>query len=297
MGASVLFDAPGPRARIRNRLLTLLTVAVAVVLFGLVISRMAAKDQLTGQKWEPFLTPDLWRTYVLPGVEGTLTAAAVSIVLAGILGMLLGVARLAPIRPVRWVSAVIVEFFRAVPVLIMMIFAYFLYALYDVFPSNQLALAGVITGLTLYNSAVIAEIVRAGINSLPRGQREAAASLGMSWSQTMRLILVPQAITAMLPVLVSQLVVVLKDTAIGYQITFVEMVRQGTNIGSAYGNYLPALIVIAILMITVNFTLSWFATWLERRLRRSKRGPAPLEAEAIEQEGAPGAQVLQAQRD
>lgn len=297
MGASVLFDAPGPRARIRNRLLTLLTVAVAVVLFGLVISRMAAKDQLTSQKWEPFLTPDLWRTYVLPGVEGTLTAAAVSIVLAGILGMLLGVARLAPIRPVRWVSAVIVEFFRAVPVLIMMIFAYFLYALYDVFPSNQLALAGVITGLTLYNSAVIAEIVRAGINSLPRGQREAAASLGMSWSQTMRLILVPQAITAMLPVLVSQLVVVLKDTAIGYQITFVEMVRQGTNIGSAYGNYLPALIVIAILMITVNFTLSWFATWLERRLRRSKRGPAPLEAEAIEQEGAPGAQVLQAQRD
>ncbi len=147
MGASVLFDAPGPRARIRNRLLTLLTVAGAVVLFGLVISRMAAKDQLTSQKWEPFLTPDLWRTYVLPGVEGTLTAAAVSIVLAGILGMLLGVARLAPIRPVRWVSAVIVEFFRAVPVLIMMIFAYFLYALYDVFPSNQLALAGVITGL------------------------------------------------------------------------------------------------------------------------------------------------------
>lgn len=297
MGASVLFDAPGPRARMRNRVLTLLTVAGAVALVGLVISRMAAKDQLTSQKWEPFLTADLWRTYVLPGVEGTLTAAAVSIVLAGILGMLLGVARMAPIAPVRWVSAVIVEFFRAVPVLIMMIFAYFLYALYDVFPSNQLALAGVITGLTLYNSAVIAEIVRAGINSLPRGQREAAASLGMSWSQTMRLILLPQAITAMLPVLVSQLVVVLKDTAIGYQITFVEMVRQGTNIGSAYGNYLPALIVIAVLMITVNFTLSWFATWLERRLRRSERGPAPLEAEAIEQEGAPGAQVLQTHRD
>ncbi|MEV0669795.1 amino acid ABC transporter permease [Mycobacterium sp. NPDC050441] len=295
--ASVLFDTPGPRARIRNGVLTLLTVVVAAVVLGIVISRMSAKGQLTSQKWEPFLTADLWRTYVLPGVQGTLTAAAVSIVLAGILGVLLGVGRLTPIPPIRWVCAVIVEFFRAVPVLIMMIFAYFLYAMYDVFPSKQLALAGVITGLTLYNGAVIAEIVRAGINTLPRGQREAAASLGMSWGQTMRLILLPQAITAMLPVLVSQLVVVLKDTAIGYQITFVEMVRQGTVIGSAYGNYLPALIVIAVLMITVNFTLSWFATWLERRLRRSNRGPAPMEAEAVEQEGAPGAQVLHTQRD
>lgn len=297
MSASVLFDAPGPRARARNWIFTVLTVVVAAVLLGFVVWRMWTKDQLTGAKWEPFLTADLWRTYVLPGVQGTLTAAVVSIVFALILGVLLGVGRLAPIAPIRWICGVIVEFFRAVPVLIMMIFAYFLYALYDTFPSKHLALAGVITGLTLYNGAVIAEIVRAGINTLPRGQREAAASLGLSWGQTMRLILLPQAITAMLPVLVSQLVVVLKDTAIGYQITFVEMVRQGTVIGSAYGNYLPALIVIAILMITVNFTLSWFATWLERRMRRSSRGPAPLEPEAVEQEGAPGAQVLHSQRD
>ncbi|MFV8175867.1 amino acid ABC transporter permease [Mycolicibacterium peregrinum] len=297
MSASVLFDAPGPRARARNWIFTVLTVVVAAVLLGFVVWRMWTKDQLTGAKWEPFLTADLWRTYVLPGVQGTLTAAVVSIVFALILGVLLGVGRLAPIAPIRWICGVIVEFFRAVPVLIMMIFAYFLYAVYDTFPSKHLALAGVITGLTLYNGAVIAEIVRAGINTLPRGQREAAASLGLSWGQTMRLVLLPQAITAMLPVLVSQLVVVLKDTAIGYQITFVEMVRQGTVIGSAYGNYLPALIVIAILMITVNFTLSWFATWLERRMRRSSRGPAPLEPEAVEQEGAPGAQVLHSQRD
>jgi glutamate transport system permease protein len=88
------------------------------------------------------------------------------------------------------------------------------------------------------------------------------------------------------------LVVVLKDTAIGYQITFVEMVRQGTVVGSSYGNYIPALIVIAVLMISVNFTLSWLAVRLERRLRRSRRGPAPLEVEAVEQEGAPGARVV-----
>ena len=289
--ASVLFDAPGPRARVRNRIISVVTV-VCIALAGLgVLAKLASRGQLTAAKWTPFLTTDLWRTYVLPGIAGTLTAAAISIVLALVLGLLLGVGRLSPIAAVQRPCMMIVEFFRAIPVLIMMIFAYFFYALHDTFASKYLALAGVVTGLTLYNGAVIAEIVRAGVGSLSRGQREAAAALGLSWGQTMRSILLPQAITSMLPVLVSQLVVVLKDTAIGYQITFVEMVRQGTVIGSTYGNYVPALIVIAVLMISVNFALSAAATRLERRLRRSPRGTRPLEAEAIEQGGAPSALI------
>lgn len=290
--ASVLFDAPGPRARARNRLIGAVTVAIVAVVAWVVYSRLQSKGQLTAAKWEPFLTGNLWTTYILPGVQGTLTAAAVSIVLALLLGFALGMGRMSAARAVRLPCAVIVEVFRSVPVLIMMIFAYFLYATYDVFPSKYLALAGVITGLTLYNGAVIAEIVRAGVNALPRGQAEASSALGLTTGQTMRSILLPQAITSMLPVLVSQMVVVLKDTAIGYQITFLEMVRQGTQVGSSYGNYVPALIVIALLMISANFTLSAIATWLEGRMRRSKRGPAPLESESIEQEGAPGAAVV-----
>mgnify|MGYP002628029313 FL=1 len=291
-GSSVLFDAPGPRARVRNHVISAITVVVVALVIWIIYAQLEAKGQLTAAKWEPFLTANLWTTYVLPGVEGTLTAAAVSIVLALVLGLLLGVGRLSTHAGIRWVSAVVVEFFRAVPVLIMMIFAYFLYAFYDVFPSQYLALAGVVTGLTLYNGAVIAEIVRAGVHALPRGQAEAASALGLTSGQTMRSILLPQAITSMLPVLISQLVVALKDTAIGYQITFVEMVRQGTVVGSSYGNYIPALMVIALLMISVNFTLSWFATWLERRMRESRRGASPMEPGAIEQEGAPGAKVV-----
>ncbi len=276
---SVLFDAPGPRARVRNRVISAAAVALAGLLVWAVVDRLADKGQLTAAKWRPFLTGDLWKTYVLPGIVGTLTAAAISIVLAAILGFALGVGRLSPIRAVRVLCAVFVEFFRAVPVLIMMIFAYFLFALYDMFPSKHLALAGVVTGLTLYNGAVIAEIVRSGVGSLPRGQSEAAAALGLSWGQTMRSVLLPQAITSMLPVLVSQLVVVLKDTAIGYQITYLEMVRQGTVIGSTYGNYIPALMVIAVLMIALNFALSAAATRLESRLRRSKRATEPMGAQ------------------
>ena len=287
MSSSVLFDAPGPRAKVRNRIISGVSLTVLALVAWAVISRLADKGQLTAAKWRPFTTADLWQTYVLPGIIGTLTAAAISIVLALILGLLLGVGRLSPLRAIRWPCAVIVEILRAIPVLIMMIFAYFLFALYGVFPSNQLALAGVVTGLTLYNGAVIAEIVRSGVGSLPRGQSEAASALGLSWGQTMRSILLPQAIASMLPVLISQLVVVLKDTAIGYQITYLEMVRQGTVIGSTYGNYVPALIVIAVLMIAVNFALSTAATRVERRLRRSKRTPEPMEASVIEQTGAP----------
>lgn len=290
-GSSVLFDAPGPRARIRNRGFTAVTVVVLLLVMWLVYSKLNAKGQLTSAKWEPFLTANLWKTYILPGIQGTLTAAAVSIVLALLLGFVLGIGRLSLHRAIRLPCAVFVEFFRAVPVLVMMLFAFGLFALYDVFPGKQLALAGVIAGLTFYNGAVIAEIVRAGVNALPRGQSEAAFALGLTWGQTMRAIMLPQAITSMLPVLISQMVVVLKDTAIGYQITFLETVRQGTNIGAAYSNYIPALIVVAALMIAVNFALSWLAVWLEGRMRRSRRAPTPLDPTAIEQEGAPGATV------
>ncbi|HET6731548.1 amino acid ABC transporter permease [Mycobacterium sp.] len=291
-GSSVLFDVPGPRARARNWVFNIVTAFVVLLVIWVVYSRLDEKGQLTAPKWEPFLTANLWKTYIWPGVQGTLTAAAVSIVLALVLGFVLGVGRMSTHKAISSVCSVIVEFFRAVPVLILMLFAYSLYAQYDVFPSKHLALAGVITGLTLYNGAVIAEIVRAGVNALPRGQSEAASALGLRWGQTMRSILLPQAITSMLPVLISQLVVVLKDSAIGLIITFLELVRQGVQLGAAYGNLVPALIVVAILMISVNFALSSFAVWLEGRMRRSRRAPTPLATEAVEQEGAPGAKAV-----
>ena len=283
--ASVLYDAPGPRARVRNLITAVVTVLVFVAIMSWVLWKFAAAGQFTAAKWEPFFTGNLWKTYLVEGIQGTLTAAAISIVLALALGCVLGIGRLAPARWARWLCSTLVEFFRAVPVLIMMLFSYALYAAYDVFQSEYLALAGVVTGLTLYNGAVIAEIVRTGVHALPRGQAEASSALGLTWLQTMRSILLPQAITSMLPVLVSQMVVVLKDTAIGYQITFVEMVRQGQTIGSSYGNYIPALIVVAALMIGLNFALSSFATRLESRLRRSKKGPEPAAARPVVQDG------------
>ena len=272
-GASMktLYDEPGPRGKALNVLVSAFCLLAIVAGLLWILSTLNAKDQLTAEKWQPFLTADMWRTYLLPGIMGTIQAAAMAVVLAVILGILLGVGRLSTIKTARFGCGAIVEFFRAIPLLILMIFCFQLFANQSLFPSTELAIAAVVTGLALSNGAVIAEIVRAGIRSLPRGQQEASVALGLTGGQTMRIVLLPQAITAMLPPIVAQLVVALKDTALGYQITYVEAVRQGIQAGSAYANYIPALLVIAAVMIAINLALSQLARSIENRLRKGRK--------------------------
>ncbi|WP_280493442.1 amino acid ABC transporter permease [Nocardia asiatica] len=293
-GASVLFDAPGPKARLRNNVYSVLVVAAVAAAGWLLYRGFAEKGQFTAEKWKPFLEAEVWSTYLLPGLRGTIVAALLSIVFALVLGMIFGILRLSEHRVVRWVAGAVVEVARAIPVLILMIFLFAVYSDYDLFKSDDLALAAVVTALTVYNGSVIAEIVRAGIRSLPKGQTEAAVALGLRKNQLMRLILLPQAITAMLPALISQMVVALKDSALGYQITYVEIVRSGQQLGAAEQNTIPALIVIAIIMIALNSALTLVATRLERRLRARKRGKgggAVLAADSVITDAAPGVDI------
>ena len=277
--ATVLYDAPGPRARNLYRFASLVVASLMVAIGYVIYRALDEKGQLTAAKWDPFLESTSWTTYLIPGIRGTLIAAAMSIVFALILGSALGIGRLSEHNIIRKICGVIVELFRAVPVLILMIFSYQVFAEYEVFKSKYLALAAVVVGLTLYNGSVIAEIVRAGINSLPRGQSEAAKALGMRKTQIMVTILLPQAVTAMLPALISQMVVALKDSALGYLIGYVELVRQAQQLGTFYGNFLPALIVVAAIMIALNSALTFLATKVEKRLRSGKRkGKGPIAA-------------------
>ncbi len=288
-GASVLYDAPGPKARLRHAVYSVLALVVLVVIGWLVWRAFDDKGQLTAAKWKPFIEAEIWQTYILPGLRGTLVAAALSIVFAMVIGMILGLLRLSDHRIVRWVAGAIVEVARAVPVLILMIFLYNWFAKDGLFASDQLALAAVVIALTIYNGSVIAEIVRSGIRSLPHGQTEAAQALGLRKGQMMWSILLPQAVTAMLPALVSQMVVALKDTALGYQITYQEIVRQGQQLGAAEQNTVPALIVVAVIMIALNWTLTMLATRLERYLRTRRRGGTTvLDADPVLTAGAAG---------
>ncbi|MFJ6938047.1 amino acid ABC transporter permease [Streptomyces sp. NPDC101132] len=291
--SSVLYDTPGPRARRRN---VLYTIAFGIVFCGAlayVIATMADKGEMEAAKWLPFVEDgDVWTTFLLPGLGETLKAGILAIVIAIPLGALLGIGRLSEHRWIRVPVGAWVEFFRAIPVLMLMLFASQLYVEYTAIGSEIRPLYAVVTGLVLYNASVIAEIVRAGILSLPHGQSDAAKALGMRKGQTMQFILLPQAITAMLPALVSQLVVILKDTALGGAILGVEdLMSAYRTIPANYGsNTIATLVVIAAVYIAVNFALTAFASWLEKWLRRSKRSTGTtLTTEEVEELAAPHA--------
>ncbi|AWT45882.1 MULTISPECIES: amino acid ABC transporter permease [Streptomyces] len=271
--SSVLYDTPGPRAKRRNVLLSVVFFALLLLLAWWIWRTMDDKGQLAGALWKPFVEADAWTTYLLPGLSDTLKAAALAMVIALPLGAFFGIARLSDHRWVRGPAAVVVEFFRAIPVLLLMLFANELYARYTDVTSEDRPFYAVVTGLVLYNASVLAEVVRAGILSLPRGQTEAAKAIGLRKGQTMTSILLPQAVTAMLPAIVSQLVVIVKDTALGgVMIGYGELLNSRSTLAANYANVVPSFIVVAAIYIVLNFALTTFASWLEARLRRSKRG-------------------------
>ncbi|GGN20719.1 amino acid ABC transporter permease [Lentzea pudingi] len=267
----VLFDVPGPKARVRHKILAVAGIAVALAAVAYVVMRFIATEQFTARRLD-------WINYkqiqlsLLEAIGNTLSAFAIGAVLALVFGALFAAARLSDHAWVRTPAAVIVEIFRAIPLVIMMFFFY--YGL----PSTGIkmsAFTAVVVSLMLYNGSVLAEIFRAGINSLPKGQSEAAYALGMRKTQVMTFVLLPQALRAMLPTIISQLVVLLKDTALGFLITFEELLRWGTLIGGDAVNFgrpmISVMIVVALIYIGMCLLLTWLATYLEKRNRRNKK--------------------------
>jgi glutamate transport system permease protein len=287
---SVLFDAPGPKARRRHAALTVLGIVLAVGAVWVVVRKMGEANQLEGYMWAPFVQdPDVWTEYLLPGLWATVKAATLSVLFAGVFGLVFGLGRLSQLRAVRWACGAVVEFFRSVPVLLMMIFFFIGWFAQAAWMPNDLApLAAVVLALTLYNGSVIAELVRSGVYSLPAGQREAGLSIGLSPGQTLRSIQLPQALTAMLPALVGQLVVVLKDTALGTIILYPELLTSAGVLGSAYANTVPAYLVVAVMFIVINYALTRLARFVERWLSRRGHtsGPVTTTAPTIVQGGA-----------
>jgi glutamate transport system permease protein len=281
--SSVLYDAQGPRAKRRNVLYTVVFLLAVVAAGWWVLQTLNDKGQLDWEKWKPFFSgTEAWTTYILPGLKNTLIAAALSMLIALPLGALFGIARLSDHAWIRVPAGVIVEFFRAIPVLILMIFGLAMFAQYTDVNSDDRPLYAVVTGLVLYNASVLAEIVRAGILSLPKGQSEAAQAIGLRKTQTMTSVLLPQAVTAMLPAIVSQLVVIVKDTALGGGIlTFPELLAAVSPMSSYYGaNTIASFTIVALIFVLLNFALTSFASWLERRLRSGKKSTGAVLAPA-----------------
>ena len=280
MSTTVLFDRPGPRMRRRimvGSILTGLGLGILVIL-GLV--RLAAGGQLTEEKWGPIINPAnpffvaLWANLGLALLHN-IEAAGLAMVFSLLLGTVLAVTRISLPHWGRWTVVVPMEFFRGLPVVIAIFFAS------RILPELGVGLPllwYLVIGLTTYNSVIIAEVVRAGIASLPHGQFEAAAAVGLTRGQALRAILLPQAVRVMLPALISQLVVIFKDTSLGFAILYGEAVRFVAIAIQELHNPLQLYLTIGTLFILINYGLSKLAVWTERRLtHRGQPGPVVQE--------------------
>lgn len=265
--SDVLYEDPGPRTKARHRLYSVIAYVLLAALAGFLVWRMYDRGQFSYELWEPFVTPTFVQVLLVDGLLVTLRMAFVAIILAIVFGLVFGMGKLSDHAAIRWPSWLVVEFFRAVPLLLLIIFIFFMWGVGDGFGSYW----AVVLGLMLYNGAVLAEVFRAGINAVPRGQAEAAYAIGLRKTQVMNLVLLPQAVKIMLPAIISQMVVALKDTSLGFYIVAPGLTAVARGIWIEFGNQFQTVIVLAALYIIANLVLTWVATWVQRRFVGEKK--------------------------
>lgn len=282
----VLYDAPGPRMRARTRIVSIVSVLLLAALIGYVLFRLAEQDQLSYDRWGPLIDPTnesfplVWNL-LWQGLLNTLKAAALTILLAVVIGTLLAVGRLMLGKWGRIPLAGVMEVVRGLPVILAIFFADRVLTDMgvDVGPlPGEDGLWFVVLGLTAYNAVIIAEIIRSGVANLPKGQREAGMAIGLTPGQSMKLILLPQAFRQMLPALISQIVVAVKDTSLAAILgIYPELLLQARRISQNLDNPIQMLTVAALIYIILNYSLSRFAIWLERRMSRSSTSKGDIE--------------------
>lgn len=266
MAASVLFDAPGPRTRARHRLYAVISTVILAAVLGLILWKLWLAGQFALDLWEPFVTPRIVNA-LLWGLGQTLMMAVVAVAGAVFLGFVLGIAKLSDHTIIRWPAWLFVEFFRAVPLFMLILATWYLLGPQ---PGGN-GYWAVVIGLWLYNGSVIAEITRAGIHAIPKGQSEAAYALGLRKSAVMKLVLLPQAVKIMLPAIISQSIVALKDTSLGYAVLAPGLTFIGKQVFGEFRNIIPTALVMAATYIVLNLLLTWLATWAQRRYAGEKK--------------------------
>ena len=267
MSAGVLFDAPGPKTVARHRLYSALGVLVLVGALAFAGWRLYDDGQFAGDKWEVFTTPRYVEVLLVDGLLNTLKMAGVAVVCAVVFGFVFGVGKMSDHAWVRWPSWAVVELFRAIPVLLLMVFIWYFLGI----NKDGSSFWAVVIALTLYNGSVLAEVLRAGVLAVPKGQREAAFAIGMRKTQVMNIVLMPQAVKIMLPAIISQCIVALKDTALGQYVLAPGLTKVYKQIYLEFDNRVPTIIVVAALYILVNLILSAIATWVQKKFVGEKK--------------------------
>jgi len=256
----ILFGAPSPQARKITQVVSLIAAAGLIALAAGVVWRFHSAGQLEARFWEFFAWPTTW-AFLGRGLLGTLTSSAMAAVIALSLGLVLLAGRLARPRIVRWPSIAVIEFLRGTPTLLL------IYVCFLVLPAAGIKL-GTYWMLTLpiglSTAAVVAEVYRAGVLAVPRGQTDAARSLGLTEVQVFRFVVFPQALRYIVPALVAQLVIVVKDTTFGYIVTYGELMQNAKVLIANYHALVPVYLVVAVLYCLVNYAISRASRRLSR---------------------------------
>ncbi|MFE5776077.1 amino acid ABC transporter permease [Brachybacterium sp. NPDC056505] len=260
----VLFDAPGPRGRRRILLISIVSLLAILALIALGLWQFQRNGQLAAEKWLPYLRRD-YIAFLGKGLLGTLEATAVAAVIAFPFGLVLALGRISRARALSAISAVWIEFFRGIPMLLV-VYA-FLLAL-PAYGVNLPRFWMLVVPMILVSSASTAEVFRAGIGAVDRGQDEASSAIGLSRGQTLRYVILPQAVRLVLPSLILALVSLLKDSTLGFVVSYNELQFQGKTMVSITRFLVQTYVVVSVIYIVLNFLLTKAAGLLERRMRR-----------------------------
>ena len=247
-----LFGAPSPRARTISLLLSVVTACLLVLLAAGIAYQFYSAGQLDAPFWEFFALPTTW-AFLGKGLLGTLASSAMAAVIALSFGLLLLLGRLSPLRLLRWPSVALIEFLRGTPTLLLIYVCFLVLPVLGIKLSTYWMLT---LPIGLSTAAVVAEVYRAGVLAVPRGQTDAARSLGMTEAQVFFYIVFPQALRYIVPALVAQLVIVVKDTTFGYVVTYGELMQNAKVLVANYHSLVPVYLVVAALYCLVNYAIS-----------------------------------------
>ncbi len=267
--STILFDAPGPIAARRIRWITIVSVIAIAASIFYAIYLFGVNGQLAPAKWEIFTKWPIIR-YLLKGLRNTLLAAAGSAMIALPLGVVLALMRLSPQNLIRWVGTGLIEFFRSIPLLLLIYIFFIALPKYGVNPDLYWKL---VIPIGLCSGATIAEVFRAGILALPKGQAEAAEALGMTRNQVMGYVVLPQAVRLVMPSLLAQVAILIKDTTLGYVVSYPELQFSAKVLVSNTGDLIQTYLLVTVVFILVNLAITRVADgWSKRQQRRYLSG-------------------------
>ena len=251
----VLYEAPGPRAKKRIAVATVVSLMALAALLAVIIRQFYVTGQLSARYWSLFTRYTTWR-FLGSGLAGTLKAALTASAVAFVLGMLMMLARISRHRLLRWLGTALVELSRGIPTLL---FIYFFFLVAPQFGLRLPAFWKIVLPVAISASGVVAEVLRSGVNAVPKGQTEAALSLGMRQHTLFFKIVFPQALRMVVPALISEIVIVLKDTTFAYVVNYADLMQNAKVLISNYDALLSVYLVVAVIYILINYLVNKLA--------------------------------------